>query len=97
MQIPEEMAINRVYPNPFNASINIEYHMDQFAQGRIVVYDIQGKMIMDQGLHNRAPGTYIWTWNGADKTGQNMPSGAYFVQLIQGEARSETRKIVLIK
>ncbi len=95
--IPEEMLIHRVYPNPFNASINIEYQMDQYAHGRIVVYDIQGKMIMDQELKNSTPGTHTWIWNAENKTGRSVPSGPYFVQLIQGDAHSVTHKIVLIK
>ncbi len=94
---PKRMSIQKVYPNPFNASINIEYQLDQFAQGRIVVYDIQGKRIMDQELKNETPGTYTWTWNAKNKTGRSVTSGAYFVQLMQGEEHSITRKIVLIK
>lgn len=94
---PEQMSIHRTYPNPFNASINIEYSLDQTVPSRIAVYDIHGGMILDQELRNNSPGTYTWTWNGQNRVGQSMPSGAYFVQLIQGETYSAARKIVLIK
>ncbi|NQV42238.1 MAG: T9SS type A sorting domain-containing protein [Candidatus Marinimicrobia bacterium] len=95
--IPEEMSIQRVYPNPFNASINIEYTLDESVPSRIVIYDIHGGVILDQALRNTTPGTYTWTWDAKNRTGQSMPSGAYFVQLIQSETHSATRKIVLIK
>ncbi|MBT4035368.1 MAG: T9SS type A sorting domain-containing protein [Candidatus Marinimicrobia bacterium] len=95
--LPEEMSIYKAYPNPFNASVNIEYHLDQFAHSRIIVYDIQGRTIKDHELKNATPGTYLWTWNAENKKEQTMPSGAYFVQLIQGDERSLTHKIVLLK
>jgi hypothetical protein len=95
--MPEELSIKKVYPNPFNASINIEYHLDQIAPGRLVVYDIQGRMIREQALLNSSPGSYIWTWNAENTAGQSVPSGAYFVQLMQGGTQSVTQKIVLIK
>lgn len=95
--IPEDMSIHKAYPNPFNASINIDYTLHQSAPSRMVIYDIHGREILHQELRSAAPGTYTWTWNGENRAGQSIPSGAYFIQLIQGEQRSATRKIVLIK
>jgi len=96
-QLPEEMSISRVYPNPFNASINIEYQLDHYADSRLLIYDIQGKMIIDREVSNASPGTYIWTWNAKNNNGRSVPSGAYFIQLIQGEVYSATHKVVLLK
>ncbi|MBT6555376.1 MAG: T9SS type A sorting domain-containing protein [Candidatus Marinimicrobia bacterium] len=97
IQVPEHLSVSRIYPNPFNASVNIEYQLDQYAESRILIYDLRGALIADQQMVNNSPGTYHWTWNAENKMGRSVPSGAYFVQLLQGEARSETHKIVLLK
>ena len=96
-QLPEEMAITAVYPNPFNASINIEYQLGQNANSRLIVYDLQGRVVLEENIGHTSPGKYIWTWNAQNKDGSNMPSGAYFIQLIQGDTHSVTRKVVLLK
>ncbi|NQT63549.1 MAG: T9SS type A sorting domain-containing protein [Candidatus Marinimicrobia bacterium] len=97
IQIPGQMSISRVYPNPFNASVNIECQLDQYADGRMLIYDLRGALIVDEQLVNNSPGTYHWTWNAENETGQSVPSGAYFVQLLQGDIRSVTYKVVLLK
>ncbi len=97
VEIPEAMSIGRVYPNPFNATTNIEYHLDQFAQSRLIIYDIQGSTVLNQELSQSSPGTYLWTWNAKNTMGRSVPSGAYFIQLIQGEVASATSKILLLK
>lgn len=96
-QVPQQMSISRIYPNPFNASVNIEYHLNQHSGARILIYDISGSQVVDAKLGSDIPGSYHWTWNAKNNNGISLPSGAYFVQLLRGEAHSKTQKIVLLK
>lgn len=96
-QLTRVMALSALYPNPFNASINIQYQLSQQIASRIVVYDIQGNVVHDYPINSAVPGQYTWTWNARNKDGHNLPSGAYFVQLIQGDVHSVARKVVLLK
>jgi len=96
-QLPSEMLISRAYPNPFNASISVEYKLEQNKPAQMIIYDVQGRVILDKSLNSNAPGIYTWSWNAENKHGESMPSGAYFIQLTQGKTQSATRKVVLLK
>jgi len=96
-QNPLEMSLNRLYPNPFNASIKIEYQLDQVGESHMLIYDLRGSMVSKQKLSSVSPGNYIWNWYAENDRGQSMASGAYFIQLIQGGQLSRAHKIVLLK
>ena len=96
-QIPLTMSIAKAYPNPFNASIRIEYQIGEMAPGQLVIYDIQGREVTRKDLGSTTPGTHTWVWVGNDNSGQSLPSGTYFVRLLQGHRYSETSKVLMLK
>lgn len=96
-QIPLEMSITRTYPNPFNASLGIEYIVGEKAPTTLRVYDLQGRTVMEREMGYQDPGRYTWHWKAEHKNGASLSSGAYFIQLIQGDRFSATHKVILLK
>lgn len=73
----------KIYPNPFNNSINIEVRKET-AQGAIVVFDILGKEILRQQF--RGNSTQI-------PTGQ-LSSGFYILMIMEGTEVLHTEKMI---
>ncbi|MFC1502063.1 T9SS type A sorting domain-containing protein [bacterium] len=90
-QIPEELTIRSVYPNPFNASTWIHYSLPGSGQTRLAVYDLLGKerCVLVQGYQSQ--GDHAFRWNG-----EGLPSGVYFVRLEFGQG-VRTDKVILLK
>lgn len=86
-----------VSPNPFRGNIRIEYVLDRDnTDAGINIYDITGRRVgafppADNGL----PST-VFTWDGSDTQGKQVPEGVYFLTIDTPEA-SVTQKIIKIK
>lgn len=97
MQNPLTLSVSRVYPNPFNASVNMEFQLDDHAITQIQIYDISGREVMSRSLGLTSPGLYSWTWGAENHTGNQVPSGTYFVRIAQGTRLSTATKLLLLK
>ena len=83
--------LTRLYPNPFNPILNIDFEINQAGWVKVNITDITGAIVntvydgyMTVGKHQRS-------WNS-----ENLPSGVYLVSLQAGE-NSLTKKVVLLK
>jgi len=95
--IPIEFGLNEIYPNPFNPIANIQFAISEFAQVRLSIYDLNGRLVnilLDDILN---PGNYTSVWNGADGNGYKVSSGIYLVVLDAEGKNIQTRKLVLLK
>ena len=97
IQIPQTSSIQRVYPNPFNGSVNIMYTLNGLGAGLLTFYDMQGRVVQEETVLATSPGQYTWIWNGRNNVGEPLASGAYFVQLTQRGKPDKAHKIMLIK
>jgi len=92
-EVPKEFLLYQNYPNPFNPKTNIKYHItNNNSNVKLVVFDIQGKQIVELVKQNQSAGTYEVDWNAAD-----YPSGVYFYTLSVGGNILDTKKMILIK
>jgi hypothetical protein len=91
-ELPRELGLVGVYPNPFNPSTVISYQLSVGSQASLEIYDISGRLI-ESPLHLswREAGYHEVTLEGND-----LPSGIYFVRLTAGNY-TVTQKIVLIR
>ncbi len=96
-EVPLIFSISGIYPNPFNASVNIRYYLDQEGDVTFSIYDIQGREMLVHGISNQTRGLHDWQWTGTDQTGKTLPSGAYLVRVSQADRQTSTRKILLLK
>ncbi|MFT5087992.1 MAG: DNA-binding beta-propeller fold protein YncE [Candidatus Latescibacterota bacterium] len=94
--LPQDSALGRAYPNPFNASVAIPFSMDGHTSVQLVIYDALGRTVrsLDTGFFQAGNNTAIW--DGRDNAGRVVGNGAYIVRLQTGTAL-ETAKILLLK
>jgi len=88
--LPEKPTLS-IYPNPGNPAFNITFSLPAKERIQLVVYNLLGHLIAipangfyDAGIHH-----VIWS-------GENLPSGIYFVRL-EGIPSPQTQKLFLMK
>jgi len=88
---PFEYRLGHNYPNPFNATTNIEFCLEKGSQVIINIFDLSGVTVatlvnqhMEKGYHNIL-------FNGS-----GLPSGFYLYQIQAGKF-IQTKKMVLLK
>ena len=86
-----QFNLTRLYPNPFNPVLNIDFEINQAGLVKVEISDIAGAIVnivydgyMTMGKHQKS-------WNS-----ENLPSGVYFVSL-QAGGNFLTSKVVLLK
>lgn len=92
--VPDEFKLGAAYPNPFNGSVKIEYELGQLLDARMTVFDIRGRLILEEVLEPQGAGSF--NWNGLDMNGHSVDSGVYLISLSSGELTS-SQKVMLIK
>jgi len=94
--VPRAAMLHPSYPNPFNARTTLAFELSRETVLRLQVFSVRGDLV-DTVMENRLPaGRHTTIWNGRDRSGRELGSGAYFVRLVTpGETRSRT--ITLIK
>ncbi len=91
--VPTVAGIKNIYPNPFGASVNIQFHLkDGETPYTLSIYNIKGELVYRQGDTNR--GDISVTWDGRDAKGRQMASGIYFIRLNSGDL-NQMKKVVL--
>jgi hypothetical protein len=93
--LPNNLALNN-YPNPFNATANIDYQVPADGQVDLGIYDITGRLVTQLVDQYQAAGPYRTMWNGTDSRGNQAVSGVYFVRLAV-DSNSKTSRLVLLK
>lgn len=83
--IPQYLTENDivVYPNPVSDNLNVTLKTDEFQVTNIAVYDINGKLVLSQPIHD----------NQISVNARQLATGSYFLRLSDGK-RSITTKFV---
>ncbi|MCF7805130.1 MAG: PQQ-binding-like beta-propeller repeat protein [Candidatus Marinimicrobia bacterium] len=89
--VPEQIALLPNYPNPFNPTTEIQYHMPEAGDVRITVYDIRGKRVRTLVQDHKPAGKHQVTFDAAD-----LPSGMYFYTF-RTRGFSDSGKMILLK
>lgn len=86
---PQEYVLLPNYPNPFNPTTKIQYHLPVASFVKFEIYNNLGQKVrvLKEGLV--AAGRHSLTWNALDnKNNIAVPSGIYFIKF---EAKSKTQ------
>ncbi len=90
-EIPTEFYLSYNYPNPFNPSTQIEFHIAEVADVTLRVYDMLGRLVQTLVDEMKAPGRYSVNF-----TADNLSSGTYFYRLQAGSS-VEVKRMVFLK
>jgi flagellar hook assembly protein FlgD len=95
---PHSVSLKQNYPNPFNESTVIEYEIAAPLPTRTVleIYNILGKKVATLVDEHQSSGVYYSSWDGQDRSGNQVASGIYFCQLQVGDNR-QLRKLLLMR
>ena len=93
---PEYLSINKVYPNPFNPQVTVEYQIAQKENISIWVVDLNGKKIKKIKEFQGSKGIHKAVWNGDNDYGENVSSGLYFLSIMAGNS-IKTAKVLLLE
>ena len=94
--LPTRYALLSVYPNPFNPSTTITYHLPEKADVSLVIYNGLGQAIRELASGLRPAGKYTVTWDARDRSGASLLSGLYLFRFKAG-SRVFTQKTLLIR
>ena len=95
--MPEDYQLNQNYPNPFNPSTTINFVLPLSKKITLRVYDMLGKEIVTL-LNNEefSKGSHNVTWNGKDRNGKIVASGAYIAKMHAGNVEKNI-KMMMVK
>ena len=95
--LPEDIAVIRVSPNPFNAAVKIEMEYPVGARDAshtsVVIFDISGRLVRSFDIDPTNPSLI---WDGLSEDGVEMPSGTYLIRNTTG-GKTIHGKAVLIR
>lgn len=90
-QIPRRFGLKQNFPNPFNPSTTIHYHLPAAGRVLLTVYDMLGREVAVLVDRVEEPGYKSVRW---DATG--VASGVYYYRLRAGDS-VETRKLLVMR
>ena len=98
--IPEETALLRNYPNPFNPETWIPYQLAESAEVTLTIYDMNGQLVQRLEVGHQAAGMYqsrsrAVYWDGRNRLGESVASGLYFYTLTTGDFTATRRMLIL--
>ena len=91
LALPIRNSLSSVYPNPFNPTTTISFHLMKSSNVELKLFDMNGRDIGTIVNNRYQPGSYHVAFDG-----KGFPSGTYFYRLSSGE-RTEFKKMVLMK
>lgn len=90
--IPSHMNLITVYPNPFNSSATIEYHVNEASFVTLKIYDALGKEV-ETVVNKQLPmGNFYHQFDGNQRT-----SGVYYARIQFNNNFGQIVKFILVK
>jgi hypothetical protein len=79
------LTLYQNHPNPFNPSTSIRYYLPEDARVVLEIYDVAGRSVVLLVNEPQKKGAHVALWNGVDRSGGPLSSGAYFCRLKAGK------------
>jgi hypothetical protein len=94
--LPASLALNNVYPTPFNSQLNIEYELIDPQQASINIFNLGGERVWTREVSVQGTGVHRLKWDGNDQAQNVLSSGIYIVQL-SNQNHFLSQKVLLLK
>jgi FtsP/CotA-like multicopper oxidase with cupredoxin domain len=85
-----------VHPNPSRGPVRIAFSLERAQEVELTVYDIAGREVTTLAQGRFAPGDHAVTWDGRDRSGVKVASGAYLYRLRTAE-QTRVEKLMLVQ
>ena len=95
-RVPAVLAVTAVQPNPFNGRCRIRITVPSDEPVTLTVHDVAGRKVRALVRRPLAPGEHTIAWDGRDHAGRQVASGAYLLNLMQGEYAT-TGRVTYVK
>ena len=76
---PDDFALLPAYPNPFDATATLRYHLPEAATARLAVYDLLGRTVWTHTVEGQEAGTHAVAFDA-----RALASGVYVVRFEAG-------------
>ena len=96
VQLPPLAGPLAAYPNPFNPRVNLVFVLAEPQNMVLAIYSVAGQRVARLASGHLPAGEQLFTWDGRDSRGSDLPSGQYIVRL-SGPGADERRKITLLR
>ncbi len=83
--LPKTFALLPVYPNPFNPTAYITYHLPKTSDLSLIIYNSVGQSIRTLVSGQQQAGRYTIQWDGHDNYGHSVTSGMYLCRFTCGD------------
>ncbi len=93
---PESFILDQNFPNPFNPTTTIAFHLPHVSRITLHVFDVTGRRVRTLVNGKLPAGAHRVVWDGTDDGGRAVAGGVYFYRLQAGDFVA-TRKMLLIK
>ncbi len=93
--LPKEFKLLQNFPNPFNATTQISFALPKDGNVSLKIYNVAGQLVKTYDSFMTA-GYRTITWDGTNKSGDDVASGVYFYNL-KAEEFTKTLKMTLLK
>ncbi len=78
-----------IYPNPFNPEATIDLELTQSSEIDLRIYNVLGQEVAVLARQDvLQAGRYQYRWNGTDLSGQQLPTGIYYLRMLQDGEQS---------
>ena len=94
--LPTTSRLEPNYPNPFNSTTQISYHLATPGPVRLDIYNILGQQVHTLVDQVQAAGFYQVPWNTRDRRGAAVATGVYVMRL-HYPGGVQTRRLLLLK
>jgi hypothetical protein len=84
------------YPNPFNPRVTVAFRLAVAGSARLELFDLAGRQVATLWDGPAPAGITTVTWNGQDRAGRALASGAYVARLDAG-ATSRAQTLTLVR
>ena len=84
------------YPNPFNSSTMIQFHITNRMNIKLEIFSITGKLIKSIINKELNEGIYRLAWDGTDNQYSDVASGIYICK-ITSDFHCEGKRLLLIR
>ncbi len=82
---PETHVLHNPAPNPFNSTVTIRFGLPVPESVVLSIYNILGQRVQLLANETWEAGLHQVTWDGRDRKGRALATGAYFVRLEAGQ------------